>query len=145
MTAGAGVCYSEEEHTTVSWEEPVALLGMTIEEVFEHFGPPQETFAHRGEQESEDTVVFYYEEACYLFWYKNRVWQVRYDKRFSGTALGLAMGVPRGEVEAVLGEPLEAGSESCIYRIGGRPYPVIAHCYFTDEGLSDLYVYRGDF
>lgn len=127
-------------------EHPLAsLLGMTLKEAAAVFGPPAQVFPVRGAKVWEDDVAFYYPDHSYLFWFRDRVWEVRVDRRFSGTAIGVRMGDERAEVEKVLGRPFHTGVDSEIFILPNRGFPVRARLFFTAGRLSDLYVYRGDF
>jgi hypothetical protein len=120
-------------------------LGMTLQEAYAALGVPAEVFPYRGERAEHDDVVFYYDVHLYLFWYQNRVWQVRVDHRYGETALSLSMGAGRETVTAALGEPFYAGGDSLVYLLPDRGYPVRARLVFKDRRLHDVYVYRGDF
>lgn len=122
-----------------------SLLGMTLKTATADFGAPEEVFPVRGKKAWEDDVVFYYRDHSYLFWFRDRVWQVRVDRRFTGTVLGLHMGDSKETVAKALGKPFYVGGESEIFILPNRGFPVRARLFFTDGGLSDLYVYRGDF
>lgn len=122
-----------------------SLLGMTLKEAADAFGPPEQVFPVRGAQPWEDDVAFYYRDHSYLFWFRDRVWEVRVDRRFAGMAIGVRMGETRATVEEALGRPFHVGSDSEIFILPNRGYPVRARLFFTAGRLSDLYVYRGDF
>ncbi len=122
------------------------LLGLTLREVFTGFGVPEEIFPLRGTAAWQDDVVFYYPDHSYLFWYQDRVWQVRVDRRFTQAVLGgVTMGSSIAEVEGILGTPFHTGANSLIFILPDRGYPVRARLFFDDDKLVDLYVYRGDF
>ena len=87
------------------------------------FGPPREIFPLRGLEEAEDDVVFFYDESLYMFWYRNRVWQVRFDRRFERRVLGLTMGMSRTEVEQACPAPLLAVGGFAVFRRGGLRLP----------------------
>lgn len=124
---------------------PASLLGMTLAQVAVDFGAPVQVFPVRGGEAWQDDVVYYYPDHSYLFWFRDRVWQVRVDRRFAGEVLGLKMGESRARVEQVLGSPLHESAQSEIFILPDRGFPVRARLFFTDGTLSDLYVYRGDF
>jgi hypothetical protein len=124
---------------------PALLLGMTLETAVAEFGAPGQVFPVRGQEAWEDDVVFYYADHSYLFWFRDRVWQVRVDRRFSGSILGLKMGESREKVQSVLGIPFHADNDSEIFILPDRGFPVRARLFFTADELSDIYVYRGDF
>ena len=133
-------------------KSPDQLLGLSPEEAYSILGAPSEVFSMRGESEWQDDVVFYYSSNIYLFWFKNRVWQIRADKRFKGTVLDLKQGMSRNEVNKKMGKPFKKNDASEIYM---NPksitryetgYPVRLKIFYDQENLvSDIYVYRGDF
>jgi hypothetical protein len=121
-----------------------ALVGLTLAEALERFGAPAEVSAVRGEEAWQDDVVFFYPQHLYLFWYQNRVWQVRLDALYEGGFLGLAMGASRSAVRQALGAPMKELEDSVVYQLEERGYPVRLRLYFEEERLVDLYCYRGD-
>lgn len=135
------------ENTGVLTEtaETAAYLGYSLEEAYREFGPPAEVFVHRGEEDWQDNVVFYYPGHLYLFWYENRVWQVRLDGRYENEFMGMRMGIGRNEVTGLLGEPFFSDGESFIYVLPDRGVPVRIRLFFDDNKLADMYVYRSDF
>ena len=125
--------------------DPAASLGMTLAEAFLAYGAPSVVFPVRGEEDWQDDVVFFYPSRLYLFWYENRVWQVRLDERYQGELLGCSMGMSEQDVTGVLGDPLFREADWAVYTLADRGYPVRARLVFTAGQLSDLYVYRSDF
>jgi hypothetical protein len=124
--------------------DPPALIGLTLEEAYQSLGVPGEVYALRGTEPEQDDVVFYYPSHLYLFWFENRVWQVRLDRRFSGQVFTFSMGASRQQVIAALGRPILEFPDSLVFHIGDRGYPLQARLYFDDSGLVDLYCFRGD-
>jgi len=129
---------------TVEGEELPELVGLTLAESLERLGAPAEVFALRGEEAWQDDVVFFYPQHLYLFWYQNRVWQVRLDAGYEGRFLGLGMGSRRAEVLAALGSPMKELPDSLIYQLEDRGYPVRLRLYFEEERLVDAYCFRAD-
>jgi len=121
-----------------------ALIGLTLEEAQESLGAPAEVYALRGETPEEDDVVFYYPGHLYLFWFENRVWQVRLDSRFPGEVFSFSMGASRQQVIDALGRPILQFPDSLVFHIEDRGYPIQARLYFDESGLVDLYCFRGD-
>ena len=124
--------------------DPPALIGLTLEEAHRNLGTPAEVYALRGGKPEQDDVVFYYASHLYLFWYENRVWQVRADRRFSGQVFGISMGASRQQVITALGRPILEYPDSLVFHIDDRGYPIQARLYFDDGGLADVYCFRGD-
>lgn len=131
---------SLEEETDLS-----ELIGWTLDQACAELGAPAEIFPFRGGKDWQDTVVFYFDEHFYLFWYENRVWQVRADHRYKGELNGIAMGVSKEELENLLGEPLFQDDTSVIYNLPDEGHPMRMRLFFEGGALSDLYIYRSDF
>jgi hypothetical protein len=121
-----------------------ALIGLTLEEVHQSLGVPAEVYALRGPEPEQDDVVFYYASHLYLFWFENRVWQIRADRRFSGRVFSLAMGTSREQVIETMGRPILEFPDSLVFHIEDRGYPIQARLYFDQDGLADVYCFRGD-
>jgi hypothetical protein len=124
--------------------DPPALIGLTLEEAYRSLGVPGEVYALRGTEPEQDDVVFYYPSHLYLFWFENRVWQVRVDSRFSGKVFAISMGATRQQVIAALGRPILEFPDSLVFHLEDRGYPIQARLYFDESGLVDLYCFRGD-
>jgi hypothetical protein len=120
-------------------------VGYTISQVWTTFGPPEEIYPVRGDNEKEDNVVFYYPDHYYLFFFHNRVWQVRMDRRYRGRPLDLPLLSKREKVEEVLGPPFAEVGESLIYHLGFTGYPIRGRLFFEEGTLIDVYIYRGDY
>ena len=125
--------------------DPVSFLGLNPVELGVRFGMPQEVFTFRGDESREDNVVFYYPGHIYFFFFENRVWQVRMDRRFEGSVVNLTMGMAEDETERNFGKPLYKDERSSLFRISHQGYPVKVRLFFKDGKLNDCYVYRGDY
>jgi hypothetical protein len=125
--------------------DPVGLIGLDPPSAYEVLGPPQEVFSFRGTEASEDNVVYFYPDFIYLFWFKNRVWQVRCDGRFEGTLFGVRLGMRREEVENGNGRTKTVRGDSVYFDVIEAQYPIRVRLVFIDGILSDVYVYRSDF
>ena len=124
-----------------------SLLGLTIAEIFDLMGPPSEIFSLRGGKEAEDLVVFFYDNRIYLFWYLDRVWQIRADSFFEGKVFSFVMGSQKDDIVKELGPPAFSDDASCIYNITvpGFIHPVRGRFFFENNLLHDFYLFRGDF
>jgi hypothetical protein len=126
-------------------------LGFSIEQVYENYGIPAEIFPFRGEEEWQDNVVFYFPNHFYLFWFQNRVWQVRIDTRYSPYFMGIRMGMSKADVTRKLGEPFYIDTDSIVYNLPDQGVPVRMRLFFSISEpaiiseLTDVYIYRGDF
>jgi len=127
--------------------EMAAVIGMQLKPVVDTFGLPQSMFSFRGSDETRDDVVFFYPDRhLYLFWYKDRVWQVRLDRRATTAIHGVSMGMSRAAVEAAVTErPLVASGDSLYVDLDAATFPVRMRVVFAGDAVSDLYVYRSDF
>jgi hypothetical protein len=124
--------------------DPSSIVGMTLEQAYRTFGAPFEVYTLRGSEEWQDDVVFYYVDHVYLFWFENRVWQVRTDSRYEGSVFSLRMGESRQRVLEVMGRPLKKLEDSLVYHLEDRGYPIRVRFYFERDLLSDVYCFRGD-
>jgi hypothetical protein len=126
--------------------DATGAIGMGLKSAIAAFGLPQSMFPFRGADEARDDVVFYYPDHMYLFWFKDRVWQVRYDGRSTAGFRGLAPGMTRPEAEAVVKErPLVASGDSLSFDLATEAFPVRVRLVFAGSTLSDIYVHRSDF
>lgn len=126
--------------------EAAGVIGLQLKPVVDAFGLPQSMFSFRGSDETRDDVVFYYPDHMYLFWYKDRVWQVRFDRRASKVIHGVSLGMSRTEVESAVPErPLVASGDSLYFDLDAASFPVRVRLVFAGDTVSDIYVYRSDF
>ena len=125
--------------------EVTRVIGMELKSAVDAFGLPQSMFTFRGTAEDRDDVVFYYQDHMYLFWYKDKVWQVRYDRRSNAVVHGVSLGMSRQEVEASVPErPLVESGDSLYFDLAGA-FPTRVRLVFAGGTLSDIYVFRSDF
>jgi hypothetical protein len=120
-------------------------LGLSLAEAFETFGLPRQVSSVRGEEPWQDDVVFEYEDDVSLFWYRDRVWQIRFGPGFRGKFSNFIMGSSRQDVLSALGEPLRKEDDWFLYHFAGQGYPLRLRLFFGEGGLEDAYLYRGDF
>ena len=125
--------------------DPVRYLGMTLESALDELGEPGSFYPLRGETPHQDTVVFYYSEYVYLYWFEDRVWQVRFDHRFEESVMGIRFGDDRLEVRSILGSPAYQDEVSLVYELDHTPFPVRVRVFFVENAVHDIYIYRGDF
>ncbi len=125
--------------------DPMKIVGMDLKTATDSFGLPQSMFSFRGSAADRDDVVFYYSNHVYLFWFHDRVWQVRYDMRFSGSVFGVTLGTPREQIQADFSRPLLPLDDSLYFDVDTAGYPVRVRLVFAYGCLSDVYVYRSDF
>ncbi len=120
--------------------DPSVLLGATLDYVVGAFGAPSSVRSSRGPEAWQDDVVFIYDTAE-LYWFQDRVWQVR-----TNAAYGLRAGDSREAVVAALGEPLRRYESDFVYQRPSRAWPLRLRVRFGENGsATDFYVYRADF
>ena len=131
---------------------PENLLGLSPYDIFQILGSPESVYPMRGKLEWQDDVVFYYSTNLYLFFYDNRVWQVRGDYRFEGNILGITAGMEKHKARELLGKPgLEEEGEDIYLNPAKmtrleKGFPVRMRLIFDQDGrVSDMYLYRGDY
>ncbi len=121
------------------------MLGLTAEDVFSRSEIPESIFSYRGNTPDEDNVVFYYPDSIYLFWFQDRIWQVRADERWIGDVNGVRMGMNLQDVRELWGPPVNNRDDNPTWTLPDQGYPVRIRLYFSDTGaLNDMYVYRAD-
>jgi len=138
---GAGVPAS----TAAAEFDPTQYIGLDLKSALNALGAPKEVFSFRGQDDAQDNVVFYYPDFLYLFWYRNKVWQVRCDRRFAKPLFGVAMGMPREVIERTSDKRFTAVRESLYFDLDDAKYPTRVRLVFSNGALTDLYVYRSDF
>jgi hypothetical protein len=121
-------------------EDPSLLIGATIEQIFQKFGPPQSVYSVRGQEAWQDDVVFVY-HGFDIYWFKNRVWQIACTQGY-----GISIGESIDKVLAILGQPLNRQENALIYQLPTKAWPVRLRIGVTEQGtVQSLYVYRADF
>jgi hypothetical protein len=125
--------------------DPVSYIGMDLPTAVATLGLPQQMYTFRGSDDTRDTVVFYYPARLYLFWFKDRVWQVRFDKRYPASVLGATMGMTQDLVHAFAPRDYQQSVDSLYFDITGLAFPVRVRLVFAAGVLSDIYIYRSDF
>ncbi len=133
--------FSQSEATVAPHgEDPTVWLGSLLPKVLETLGPPEAVRSVRGPESWQDDVVFQY-KGLELYWFKDRVWQVRAE-----SAYGFRVGDASEVVFASLGEPLHRLDSGFVYQSVGRSWPTRIRVSFAADGrVSDIYVYRADF
>ncbi len=121
------------------------ILGSTPEGIIDTLGSPKFFIPIRGEEESDDDVLLFYENNLYVYMNESRVWQVRVDRSYLGFFVGLEIGLTREGVIEILGTPFKDEIEYLIYKRPDRGYPVFLRTYFVDNKVDDIYIYRGDY
>lgn len=118
---------------------------MSPEKLISTAGAPSELFSFRGQTAKEDDVVFYYDNHSYFFFFNNRIWQVRFDRNYQEEVYRIKNGMTEDEVTTILGEPIKKIGDSWYFFRPDQGYPVRLRVVFSEEKVSDLYLYRGDY
>ena len=128
----------------VSAEQLLPLLGSDPQTAFEAFGAPVSLNILRGSDPSLDDVVSIHESGIYLFWFRDRVWQIGFGSYFGGMFEGVKIGMTEAEVFEKLGEPQLREKTTAIYEIFYREFPVSMRFVFKGAKIAEMYLYRSD-
>ena len=139
-----GISFGFAQTTYLDGPETGAL-GMTPYEAFGTFGAPETIYPQPGPAEWQQDVVFYYSDHSYLYWFENRVWQVRFDRRHKDPVLGVYMGSSQNLVRSVLGPPLADEPGELVYPMVERGFPMRLRLLFEEDRLIEAFLYRCDF
>ncbi len=141
----SGVLAADEAPLPLA-QDFTSRIGWTPEEAFSELGAPVNIFTYRGATPEEDNAVFFYPDRSYLFWFQDRVWQVRVDSLWEGDIDGVTMGMSLEEVIAAWGRnPINMSEAAPTWTLPDRGYPVRIRLYFNEHGrVSDIYVFRSD-
>lgn len=120
-------------------------LGMTPVQAIQFFGPPHSMYIQPGPAEWQQDIVFYFLDHSYLYWFNNRVWQVRFDRRHAEPIFGVSMASSLDRVREQLGEPLFEDETQLIYPLVERGFPLRARFIFEDNRLIEVFIFRSDF
>ena len=149
-TAAAGGTAADSQKTAadltenVSAEQLLPLLGCDPRTAFEAFGAPVSLNVLRGGDPSLDDVVSVHESGIYLFWFRDRVWQIGFGSYFGGTFEGVTIGTAEEEVSEKLGKPQLREDSMAVYEIFYREFPVSMRFVFRDAKVAEMYLYRSD-
>ena len=128
----------------ISAEQLLPLLGRNPQTAFEAFGAPVSLNILRGSDPSLDDVVSIHESGIYLFWFRDRVWQIGFGSYFGGMFEGVKIGMTEAEVFEKLGEPQLREKTTAIYEIFYREFPVSMRFVFKGAKIAEMYLYRSD-
>lgn len=137
LLAGTALCAQAQTPDPTSW------LGLTPPSAYSALGAPAEVFP-LAVDENRWQVVHFYPDHSYLFFYQNRVWQVRLDKLWTAGFQGITMGMRREAAEATLGPPLARGEAWSVWALPYQTFPRKIRLVFTEGLLTDAYLYRSD-
>jgi hypothetical protein len=126
-------------------DDPAPLLGLGLSEALEKFGSPVSVHPVRGGEAWQDDVAFMYSSGYTLFWFGDRLWQLRFAPSYQGSIYGLFLGDKTDKIYSTLGTPYERNGANLVYRLPYRGYPVRLRLVLADDTLADAYLYRADF
>lgn len=126
-------------------DDAAPLLGFRLGEAYARLGVPAAVGAHRGAEAWQDDVVFSYLGGYSLFWFGDRLWQLRFTPGYSGSVYGLFLGDSADKVYSLLGTPFYEADSSLVYRLPYRGFPVRLRVVLAEGKVADLYLYRADF
>ena len=136
---------SPNEGLTIGETDPAAFVGLTLDDLFRHFGVPESVYAVRGREEWQDDVVFVYGHGDFYI-FKDRVWQAGLME-----ARGIKIGDSRGVVSLILGAgPVNSGVEirgdSVLYSLNDGAWPLMLRFDFDSAArVKAIFIYRTDF
>ncbi len=125
---------------------PGELLGIDFSQSMEILGSLSKIYPLRGTGAWQDDVVFFYENHIYLYWYNDRVWQVRWDSYAASSFMGIDPGSSSFEISGILElQPSSKGADWEIYFLKELPHPLRLRFFYDEDKAVDFYLYRGAF
>jgi hypothetical protein len=125
---------------SVTNDEKLSFVGMTLTQLIERFGAPRAVAASRGNESWQDDVVFQYADADF-FIHKDRVWQARFS-----AACGISTRDRKAAVMLLLGNTAEDRGDHVLLSVPGRDWPTTIRVNFNNSGqVTAIYIYRPDY
>jgi hypothetical protein len=120
-------------------DNPVDLVGLTLEELCSKFGLPQRVYAVRGQAPWQDDVVFAYPAIdCYIF--EEHVWQVSVQ-----AAYGVKTGDERTHIKEILGEKTYDFDDGLLFKLPSGAWEMMMRINFDAAGKARaIFIYRSD-
>jgi hypothetical protein len=119
--------------------DAVSLIGMSVSQLIENFGPPRAVYASRGIESWQDDVVFEYSGVDFYI-YRDKVWQLSLD-----AGHGISKGDPRAAVFLVLGETAQDNGKYILGRLRDTSWPLEWRFNIENGKVSAIYLYRMDY
>ena len=142
-------------NTGLSNDEQYALIGITLEELIDRFGPPRTVAAARGTETWQDDVVFQYTGVDFYI-YINRVWQIQFT-----TTHGISHGNRKTAVlqtlgfyafsaaSGISGGEAEDKGDHILMPVTSRDWPLMLRVNFNSDDttgqVTAIFIYRLDF
>jgi hypothetical protein len=128
-----------QEPAPVYMDNPVDLVGLTLEELCAKFGLPQRVYAVRGQAPWQDDVVFVYPAIdCYIF--EDHVWQVGVQ-----AAHGVRMGDARTHIKEILGGETYDFDDGLLFKLPSGSWEMMMRVNFDAAGKARaIFIYRSD-
>lgn len=130
--------------SAVEGKQLIPYIGSDPQKAFTAFGIPVSLNVLRGTEPSLDDVVSVHEAGVYLFWFRDRVWQIGFGSYFTGTFEGVKIGMKEADLTAKLGKPLLRDEKMIVYEIFHREFPVSMRFVIEQGKVSEMYLYRSD-
>lgn len=130
--------------SAVEGRQLIPYIGSDPQKAFTAFGIPVSLNVLRGEEPSLDDVVSVHDAGVYLFWFRDRVWQIGFGSYFTGTFEGVKIGMKEADLTAKLGKPLLRDEKMIVYEIFHREFPVSMRFVIEQGKVSEMYLYRSD-
>lgn len=130
--------------SAVEGKQLIPYIGSDPQKAFTAFGIPVSLNVLRGEEPSLDDVVSVHDAGVYLFWFRDRVWQIGFGSYFTGTFEGVKIGMKEADLTAKLGKPLLRDEKMIVYEIFHREFPVSMRFVIEQGKVSEMYLYRSD-
>lgn len=130
--------------SAVEGKQLIPYIGCDPKKAFAAFGCPVSLNVLRGAEPSLDDVVSVHEAGVYLFWFRDRVWQIGFGSYFTGTFEGVKIGMKEADLTAKLGKPLLRDEKMIVYEIFHREFPVSMRFVIEQGKVSEMYLYRSD-
>ena len=117
-----------------------SLVGITLADLLEHYGPPKTVSAARGNELWQDDVIFQYDDRDFYI-HKDRVWQVRV-----ASAHGISVGDPKQAAVLTLGNNAVDMGDHLLLPAVGSAWPIMLRVNFNNAGrVSAIFIYRTDY
>ena len=126
-------------------DDPSPLLNLTLKDAWARLGPPERILAVRGNEPWQDDVAFEYAGGVSLFWYRERLWQIRLSSGYAGSCFGVFLGDSPEKALSLLGQPSRAPESFLEWRLPYKGYPVHLRALTRDGVITEMYIYRSDF